>query len=119
MILVGTGGQASLGQHTGKSKCRQTMKKHQQAKGLRTLFNVGLTRCVAGPVPQPPQTHIPPLVQADLIPEDVELNLLDEDMNTAESREPGDAHTITDATAVQETCPADLIIDVDASELAV
>ena len=43
MIMVGTGGQASLQQHTGKSKCRQTVKKNQQAKKLCTLFDVSLT----------------------------------------------------------------------------
>jgi hypothetical protein len=120
MILVGTGGQASLGQHTGKSKCRQAVKRNQKAKGLCTLFDVGLLHRVAGPVPQPPQTHIPPLVQADLIPEDVEQDLLDEDMNITESRELGDAHTAMPPTAnlaaVQATCPANSIIDVDAAD---
>ena len=119
MILVGTGGQASLGQHTGKSKCRQTVKKNQQTKGTRTLFDVGLTRRVAGPVPLPPPTHISPLVQADLILEEVELDLSVEDMSTTDSGEPGDTHTSTlpnaDPTAVRETLPANMIIDVDAA----
>ena len=122
MILVGTGGQASLEQHTGKSKCRQNAKRNEQARGLRTLFDVGLTRRAAGPVLQPLQIHTPPLVQADLIPEVVELDLLDDDMNTPESGELGDAHTIAlpDAglTAGQETCPADQITDVDAADAA-
>ena len=60
MILVGTGRRTSLGKHTGKSKCRQAVKRKQQAKGLRTLFDVGLAHCVAGPVPHPPKMHNAP-----------------------------------------------------------
>ena len=120
MILVGTGRRTSLGQHTGKSKCRQAVKRKQQAKGLRTLFDVGLAHRVAGPVPHPPKMHNPPPVQADVIREDVERDLLGEDMNTTESGELGDAHTATpptaDPAAVKETCPADSIIDVDAAD---
>ena len=43
-------------------------------------------------MPQPPQTHIPPLVRADSIPEEVDL--LDEEMSTTQSGEPVDTHTL-------------------------
>ena len=123
MILVGTGRQTSLGQHTGKSKYCQAVKRKQQEKGLLlllTLFDVGLAHRVAGPVPHPPKMHNPPLVQADVIRENVERDLLDEDMNTTESGELGDAHTATpptaDSAAVKAACPANSIIDVDAAD---
>ena len=80
------------------------------------------TRRTAGSVPQPPQTHVPVLVQADSIPEDIELNLSDEDMNIANSGELADAHTVTpptaDAAAVQATHHDDSIIDIDAADAA-
>ena len=65
---------------------------------MRTLFDVGLTRHAAGPVPlPPPPTHISPLVQADLILEEVELDLSVEDMSTTDSGEPGDTHALPNA----------------------
>jgi hypothetical protein len=40
MITVGTGGQASLQQHTGKSKCRQNAKKNQDAAEYQRATHV-------------------------------------------------------------------------------
>jgi hypothetical protein len=107
MILVGTGGPASLEQHQGKSKCVQAVRRQRdEAKHgrVRTLFDLGIAKQPENSSDLGPQRVLaPPPILATSLREVLTPNTCDGPSRCEDKTQIG-------------TSPAPSIIDVDAGE---